>query len=101
MKNSHVSDVAEPILQWGFVIFDLDCRSHAPTIVMTAHNDVFDAQHIDGVLQGTHQIEINVYDEVGHIPYDKDRSCVFAHDFVGWDPGVGAAYVVRLRQWIR
>ena len=38
----------------------MDGSADASAIITTAHDNVFDAQHIDGVLQRTHEIEVKL-----------------------------------------
>lgn len=73
------------------MILALDGGPDPTTIVMTAHNNVFDFESIDGVLDSGHEIAIGPNDKVGHIARDKDCASVFPHDFVGRDTGIRAA----------
>ena len=74
------------------MIHALDGGTDPTTIVVTAHNNVFDFERIHGVLDCRHEIAIRSNDKVGHIACDKDSASIFTHDFVGRDTGVRAAY---------
>jgi hypothetical protein len=40
---------------------------HASTAIVPAYDHVFDLEYLYGVLQDAHQVEVSLYDYIGHI----------------------------------
>ena len=64
---------------------------------MTHHQDMFDLQHIDRILQNSQAVEICVHDHIRHVAVDEDLTRHQAHYLVGGHAAIGAANPQVLR----
>src|SRR5262249_2903879 len=64
---------------------------HTLRALMTAHNDVLHAQHVDSVLHGRQAIQIGMYDYVGHVAMHEHLAGQQSDDLIGRYPAVRAA----------
>ena len=65
---------------------------HARTAIVTAHNHVLDAQHIDGELQHGQAVQVGMHYNVGDITVDEQLSRQQINDFVRRHTTVGTSY---------
>ncbi|CSI37148.1 Uncharacterised protein [Vibrio cholerae] len=49
----------------------IDRRSNPTTPIVAAHNDVFDLQHIDRILNDRKTVEIGMDNLIGNVTVDK------------------------------
>jgi hypothetical protein len=86
----HVLHVPQPVVDESEALV-AQRRLHAAAAVMAADDDVFDIEHVDGVLQHRQTVEIGMHHDVRHVAMHEEFTRVETDDFIGGDPAVGAA----------
>ena len=65
--------------------------AHTATAVVAAHDDVIDAQDVDGELDDRQAIEVTVHDDIGHVAVNEKLTWQQSHDLVRGHAAVRAA----------
>ncbi|MNE24717.1 hypothetical protein D3C80_1180160 [compost metagenome] len=58
---------------------------------MAGHQDVFDLEHVDGVLDHRQAVQVGVQYHVGHVAVDEQVAGQHTHDFIGRYARIGTA----------
>lgn len=84
MQTVDVADVSQPGVQKAEVLGSHG-RLDTSAAVVTADDDVLDAEVLDGVVDDAHSVEISVADEVGDVAVDKCLAWLKAADLLRGD----------------
>jgi hypothetical protein len=87
MPIVYVLDVSEPVIDEAEGVSAV-CRLDATTTVMTAHDDVGNAENLNRVLQYREAVEITVNNDIRDIAVDEELAGCEADDFIGGDATV-------------
>ena len=95
VESIDIFDVTEPVVDHP-VSLTGESGFHASTLVVSAYDNVFNLQDVDGVFHDTQAVHVGVNDDVGNVSVNEDLSGQGACNLVGRDSAVGAAYPKNL-----
>ncbi|MCY1402922.1 hypothetical protein D9M71_180840 [compost metagenome] len=66
-------------------------RPYAAAAIVAGHQDVFDLEHVDGVLDHRQAVQVGVQYHVGHVAVNEQVAGQHTHDFIGRYARIGTA----------
>src|SRR5215213_2904817 len=67
----NILQVTQPVINQA-ELFVLHGRRYTPTAIMSADDDVFDGQHLDGILDDGEAVEIAVNNQISDVTVNED-----------------------------
>ncbi len=85
-----VLDACQPPIDQP-VVMSVHGGVDSPTPIVTTHDDMFDAEHFDGVLEHRHEVHVGGNHEIGNVSVHEEIARLRTGYLIGVDSTVGAS----------